>query len=75
MTNLPPAAGASFEMRFVSLFAAGRSLVFPCNAQGQVDLDGLPDQARNNYLFARTLVGRDFAAPRVRRCKVAAEEV
>lgn len=56
---------ASFEVRFASLFDASRALVFPCDARGAVDLDGLPPRARCNYLFARAMVGRDFATPRV----------
>jgi hypothetical protein len=52
-----------FELRFQSLFNAGRSLAFPCDAAGQVDMDELPARARNNYLFARALIGRDFAVP------------
>lgn len=54
-----------FEIRFESLFHEGRALVFPCDARGTVDLDGLPARARSNYLYARALVGRDYAAPRV----------
>lgn len=56
---------ASFEVRFASLFDEHRALVFPCDARGAVDLDGLPPRARCNYLFARAMVGRDFATPRV----------
>lgn len=55
----------SFVIRFCSLFKEGRALTFPCNELGHVDLDTLPERARGNYLFARALVGRDYAAPRV----------
>jgi hypothetical protein len=68
MTNPSPGDRASFEMRFHSLFAPGRSLAFPCDAQGHVNLDGLPGRARNNYLFARTLIGREYSVPRLCRC-------
>lgn len=54
-----------FEIRFEALFAEGRALVFRCDASGRVDLDALPPRARSNYLYARALVGRDYAAPRV----------
>jgi hypothetical protein len=50
-------------LRFASLFSEGRALAFPCDERGQVDLDALPERARGNYLFARALVGRDFAVP------------
>ncbi|QPF75158.1 hypothetical protein G8A07_21060 [Roseateles sp. DAIF2] len=61
----PLPALSAFEIRFDSLFHAGQALAFPCDAKGHVDLDTLPERARNNYLFARAMVGRDFLAPRV----------
>jgi hypothetical protein len=36
-------------------------LVFPCDAQGRVQRDALADRARNNYLYARAVVGRECA--------------
>lgn len=64
--DMPPATLASaYEVRFMSLFAQGRGLAFPCDALGHVDLDALSERARNNYLFARAMVGRENAAPRV----------
>lgn len=58
-----------FEIRFEALFNEGRALVFPCDASGRVDLDILPARARSNYLYARALVGRDYAVPRVLQTK------
>jgi hypothetical protein len=55
----------SFEIRYPSLFARGRALAFPCDAQGRVDIDTLTAQACVNYLFARAMVGRDYALPSV----------
>jgi hypothetical protein len=57
--------GAEFEITFCSLFHEGRSLRFPCNSQGVVDLDALSEAAKKNYLFARTLIGKEFASPKV----------
>ncbi|MBI2771434.1 MAG: hypothetical protein HYX47_17550 [Burkholderiales bacterium] len=54
-----------YELCFRSLFNSGRGFAFPCDCQGHVDLDGLSERARNNYLFARALVGRELAAPEV----------
>jgi hypothetical protein len=54
-----------FQLRFDSLFQSGRGYAFPCDARGLVDLDGLSERARNNYLFARAMVGRDLATPAV----------
>jgi hypothetical protein len=56
-----------YELRFQSLFSPGRALCFPCDAGGVVDLDRLSDRARQNYLFARAVVGRDYAAPMIER--------
>ena len=53
------------QIWFTSLFANGRALAFPCDTQGRVDLNALSDRARHNYLFARALVGRDYARPRI----------
>lgn len=55
-----------YQLCFRSLFD-GRGFAFPCDAQGRVDLDGLPETARNNYLYARAMVGRELAAPAVER--------
>lgn len=57
-----------YLLHFESLFHAGRGLSFPCDACGQVPLDELSDQARENYLFARAVVGHEFASPVVRAC-------
>jgi hypothetical protein len=51
------------EIRFDYLFDGGRSLAFPCDAMGHVDIDALSDRARTNYLYARAMVGREYALP------------
>ena len=53
------------ELRFQSLFATGRALSFPCDAAGRVELDALSTRARNNYFYARAVIGREFAFPAV----------
>ena len=58
-------ARGCFELRFRSLFHEGRALAFACDADGSIDLDRLSDRARQSYLYARALVGRDFAQPEV----------
>jgi hypothetical protein len=57
-----------FELRFQSLFNSGRGYSFPCDPKGLVDLNRLSDGARNNYLYARAMVGRELAVPAVRPC-------
>ena len=59
------ALSSRFEIRFESLFNEGRGLVFPCNEDGQVDIDALSERVRSNYFFARTMLGREYATPRV----------
>lgn len=59
---------ASYELRFDSMFVAGRGLSFPCDASGCVDLDSLSERARYNYLYARAVVGREFLTPAVCCC-------
>jgi hypothetical protein len=52
-----------FELRFRSLFQEGRALAFACDAHGRIDLASLSERGRQSYLYARALVGRDFAQP------------
>lgn len=54
-----------FQLRFQSLFQAGRGFAFPCDASGQVDLDQMSERTRNNYFYARAMVGRELAVPAV----------
>lgn len=68
MSSRPMPLNDDYELRFDSLFQAGRGLAFPCDAQGGVRMDALSEAARRNYLFARAVVGRDFASPVVQRC-------
>ena len=50
---------------FQSLADAEPSCAFPCDSSGHVDMDALSDAARENYLSARAVMGREFAAPAV----------
>jgi hypothetical protein len=56
-----------YELRFQSLFDEGRAFAFPCDAAGHVDIDALSERARENYLYARAVIGREVALPAVRR--------
>ncbi|HEX6720811.1 MAG TPA: hypothetical protein VF107_04545 [Burkholderiaceae bacterium] len=55
------------ELRFTSLSDRGRGYTFPCDAQGRVDIDALPELARASYFFARAMVGSMLSAPTVTR--------
>ena len=52
-----------FEIRFRPILEGRTGYSFPCNRHGDVELDALGERARNDYLFARALVGRDLAPP------------
>lgn len=56
---------ADYELRFQSRFDGGRAYVFPCDARGQVDMNRLSSRARNDYLFARRVIGREVLLPSV----------
>lgn len=58
-------ATPSWELRFDPLAGCGRGFAFPCDARGQVDLDGLSERARQNYFYARAVIGREFGWPAV----------
>jgi hypothetical protein len=64
-TTHQPVSGNTHQIRFQSLHHEGRALAFPCDAQGHVELDALSDRARHNYLFARAVVGREYAYPAI----------
>lgn len=53
-------------LHFEPLTAQGAGLDIPCDPQGRVWLDALGEQLRNDYFFARALIGRLFARPTVR---------
>jgi hypothetical protein len=63
----------AYEIRFNSLYRE-RGLCFPCDADGRVELDALSDRARDNYLYARAVVGVEFACPKVCRAAPPASE-
>lgn len=63
MSTTVPLDPRSFQVRFVSLYSQGRAQLFPCDAQGRVDMDALTQRARDNYLIVRAMVGRDYSAP------------
>ena len=68
MFALPAAGLASAELRFIHRGNDLKSLAFPCDAAGRVDLDALDEHRRNQYLFARVLMGRDYAFPVLAWC-------
>ncbi|MFO1219902.1 MAG: hypothetical protein U1E89_16165 [Burkholderiaceae bacterium] len=62
-----------FEVHFRSLLRRGFELIFPCDGEGRVDMDALSDRAKVDYLFARAMVGREYAGPAL--CRTATFEI
>jgi hypothetical protein len=56
---------ADFEIRYACLAREHEDLCFPCDCCGHVELDALSPQDAENYLFARAMVGRDYALPAI----------
>ncbi|WP_348063363.1 hypothetical protein [Roseateles sp.] len=63
------AAKPTHLLHFEPLTVGDAGLDVPCDPQGRVGLDALGDKLRNDYFFARTLIGRLFAAPTVRHAR------
>jgi hypothetical protein len=64
-SSIAATPGFDYELRFQSLRNVGRAYAFPCDATGRVELDALSDRARENYLYARVVVGNELAWPDV----------
>ena len=54
-----------FVLRFRPLTPRGRSFAFPCSGTGCVDMDMLEEGTLRNYLYARAVVGVEFARPSI----------
>jgi hypothetical protein len=55
-----------YEIQFESLVGGCQSVSFPCDSEGHVDLNALSPAAMENYLYARAMIGREFASPEFR---------
>jgi hypothetical protein len=55
---------SAFQLCFRSL-RSGSDFAFPCDAEGHVDLDQMSERTRNNYFYARAMMGREVAYPAV----------
>ena len=72
--NLPASRSAAPQgdagactLLFPPLSRPGRAFAFPCDLQGRVDLDAMSERNRNNYFYARAMIGRELAYPSVQR--------
>lgn len=68
--TMPLQDGPAYELRFQSLFDEGRAFAFPCDVHGHVDMDALSERARQNYLYARAVIGREVHMPAVCRSTI-----
>ena len=60
-----------FVLSYRPLVEGGRGYAFPCDRLGKVEMDRLSESARNDYIYARAVVGRELAEPAVERCEMA----
>lgn len=67
LTATQPAEPSACTLLFRSLFRAGRGFAFPCDLRGNVDMDALSERARNNYFYARAMIGRELTYPSVQK--------
>jgi hypothetical protein len=58
-------SASNYQLCFKSLFETGRGFAFPCDPRGEVDLDRMSEKARNNYFYARAMIGRELTYPAV----------
>ena len=59
---------ADHRLHFPPLGAARPACDFPCDAMGHVDMDALGELGLTRYLYARAVIGREYALPVVRAC-------
>ncbi|MGQ3054391.1 MAG: hypothetical protein ACT6S0_21625 [Roseateles sp.] len=64
---LPTEVQPTHLLHFEPLVAQSAGLDIPCDPEGHVGLDALGDKARNDYFFARALIGCLFARPTVKQ--------
>ena len=64
--EVQPAKG--FVLLFASLMRQGCGIAVPCDSEGHVDMDHMPERMRLSYLGARAMIGREYAFPVVEPC-------
>jgi hypothetical protein len=61
-------AQVAYQLHFQSLVRARVACDFPCDAAGHVDMDALEERVLTSYLYARAVIGCEFALPVVQPC-------
>lgn len=62
-TSPYPAGPGAYQLCYSALDERSGALAFPCDVDGHVDLDALSEAARNDYFYARAVVGGQFTRP------------
>jgi hypothetical protein len=63
--DIATAGRPRFVLRFRPLRPKASPLAFPCNDRGCVDLDALGDGLLRSYLYARAVIGAEYARPSI----------
>ena len=58
---------SAYRLCFAARYDGGCAYAFPCDADGRVDMDRLSERSRNDYFYARAVVGHALARPAVQR--------
>ena len=61
----PATRPARYALCFQSRGQPRRKLLFPCDARGQVELDGLSRPALRDDLYTRMVMGHELAMPKL----------
>lgn len=64
----------ALEVQFCGAHLAGKTVVFPCDCCGNVDLDTLNEAEKQDYLFARVVSRLGYARGRLIRWASAVRE-
>jgi hypothetical protein len=54
---------AQYCLHYAALRDSAHAFDFPCDEEGRVDIESLSEEGRNDYLFARAVVGGELAMP------------
>ena len=54
-----------FYLIFSSVYDPGHRFAFPCNKEGEVNLNEITESMKLSYYYCKTLVGREFTHPEI----------
>lgn len=62
---LSPVCEDHYELSYLTRIGGDGGYSFGCDAQGTVDMNAMTERARNNYLYARAVVGIELQRPTI----------